>query len=394
MTHIQDTENAHSSGAYAKRPLTLVSGQGCYATDDEGNRYLDLTSGMGVALLGHAHPVITEAIYQQAGTLITCPEAFYNDRRAELYTELSNVLPSELTRFFLCNSGTEAMEGALKIARLLTGRTGIISVKRGFHGRTLGALATTWNPQYREPFVGWTPPDVRYISQNDIAGAQATVDESVAAVVVESVQGEGGVYPANAEWLQALYALCEERGALLIIDEVQSGLGRTGAWFGFQHAGIVPHMVTLGKGIAGGVPMGAVAWRGSLGTIGSGTHGSTFGGNPLACASAIATLRQLQALHAPEHTREVGAWFLDALRGLALPSVREVRGLGFMIGLEMKVRVTPLLQALQAQGILALPAGKTVLRFLPPLITTQAQLQGVLELLPSIFEGALTAEGR
>lgn len=391
---LMDTENAHTSGAYAKRPLALVVGEACHVMDDAGNRYLDFTSGMGVALLGHAHPQVAEAISAQARTLITCAEAFYNDRRAELYAELAQLLPADLSRFFLCNSGAEAMEGALKVARLLTGRTGIVSVKRGFHGRTLGALSTTWNPHYREPFVGWTPPDVRYISPNDFVSAEAAIDESIAAVVVEAVQGEGGVYPADTAWLAGLQSLCEARGALLIVDEVQTGLGRTGAWFAFMHAGITPHIVTLGKGMAGGVPMGAVVWRDSLGTIEAGVHGSTFGGNPLACASAIATLRALRAMNAPERARELGAWWLDALRGLGLPMVREVRGLGLMVGLELKGRVTPILQALQAHGVLALPAGKTVLRFLPPLIVTQAELQTVLDVLPLAFERALTTEGR
>ncbi|MFQ3646726.1 MAG: aspartate aminotransferase family protein [Anaerolineae bacterium] len=387
ITDIRVVEDQHTSGAYAKRPLTIVRGEGCTLYDDTGRAYLDLGSGIGVALLGHGHPAVAQAVAQQAQTLITCPEAFYNDRRAELYAVLSGLLPAEMGRFFLCNSGTEAVEAALKIARLLTGRRGIVSLKRGFHGRTLGALATTWNPQYREPFDGWVP-ESQFASANDLESAAALITEDTAAVFVEAVQGEGGIYPLDADYLRGLRQLCTERGALLIADEIQAGLGRTGRWFAFEHAEIVPDMVTLGKGMAGGLPMGAVAWRTSLGQIESGVHGSTFGGNPLSCAAAIAALHALRELDAPARSAELGAWLLGELRARRLPAVREVRGLGLMIGLELRGRVTPVLQALQARGIIAIPAGKTTLRLLPPLIITQEQLAQALQALEEVV-GAL-----
>ena len=357
-------EDQHTSGTYSKRPLTLVRGAGCTVWDDAGNAYLDATSGMGVALLGHAHPAVVAAISAQAATLITSAEIFYNDRRAELYALLHEITGFE--RYFLCNSGTEAMEGALKIARLLTGRRGIVAAKRSFHGRTLGAVGLTWNPAYREPFEGWTPEGVTHIAYNNLADAANAITEETAAVVVEAVQGEGGVYPADPNFLRGLRDLCTQRGALLIIDEIQTGLGRTGRWFGYQHVDIQPDMITLGRGLAGGVPMGAVAWNGR--PIEAGTHGSTFGGNPLACAAAIASLTTLREINAPERTAQIGGRLLDRLRAEQPPSVREVRGLGLMIGLELKGRVTPVIQALQARGVLALVAGKTVLRLLPPLI--------------------------
>lgn len=376
-------EDQYTSGAYYKRPLTLVRGSGCTVWDDAGSAYLDLTSGQGVALLGHAHPAVAAAVREQAETLVTCPEIFYTPRRAELYSVLAQVLPTEINRYFLCNSGAEAMEGALKAARLLTSRTQVIAARRGFHGRTLGALGLTWNKDYREPFVGWTPGDIIHISYNDIAAAQAAISGTTAAVVVEAVQGEGGVYPADVEWLRGLRDLCNAHGALLIIDEIQTGLGRTGRWFGFQHADILPDIVALGKGLAGGIPMGAVAWRGSLGQIESGTHGSTFGGNPLACAAAVASLSALQEINAPARSAELGAWLRDALQDL--PNVREVRAIGLMVGLELRVRVTPVLQALQAHSILALPAGKTVLRLLPPLIITREELQTAVDAIREVL---------
>ncbi len=382
---ITEIEDQHTSGGYSKRPLTLVRGEGCTVYDDAGNPYLDLTSGMGVALLGHAHPAVAAAIAEQARTLITSPEIFYNDRRAQFYDLLTELLPGDLHRYFLCNSGAEAIEGALKIARLLTGRSGIVAAKRGFHGRTLGALGLTWNPHYREPFAGWTPENVTHIGYNDLSAADAAITEQTAAVVIEAVQGESGVYPASAEFMQALRELCDQRGALLVVDEIQTGLGRTGRWFGFQHSEILPDMVALGKGIAGGVPMGVVAWRSTLGQIEAGTHSSTFGGNPLACAAGVASLTALREIDAPARAAELGDWLLGELRERDLPFAREVRGLGLMVGIELKGRVTPVIQALQQRGILALVAGKTVLRLLPPLIITLEELRRVVDALDEVL---------
>lgn len=377
-------EDAHTSGVYSKRPLTIVRGSGSTVWDDAGNRYIDATSGQGVALLGHSHPAIVEAVTKQASTLITCPEIFYNDQRARLYEQLASILPSEINRFFLCNSGAEAIEGALKVARLLTNRTGIVATMRGFHGRTLGALSLTWNPKYRKDFEAWQP-DVTHIRYDDIEAARTAINTETAAVVVEAVQGEGGVHPASNEYLQALREICTETGALLILDEIQTGFGRTGRWFGFEHAGIVPDVVAMAKGIGGGMPMGAVAWRGALGQLPNGTHGSTFGGNPLACAAAIAAITTLRDDNLIEQSAEKGAWLLEQLQALNLGQVREIRGRGLMIGLELKDRVTPVLQALQEAGILALPAGNTVLRLLPPLVITQDELQQIVDTLARIL---------
>lgn len=365
-------ENRYTSGAYTKRPLTLVRGEASTVWDDAGNAYLDLTSGQGVALLGHAHPAVARAIAQQASTLITSAEAFYNDRRAQLYEALSGLFQDE-RRYFLSNSGAEANEAALKVARLLTGRTGIVAAMRGFHGRTLGALGATFNADYRAPFAGWTPA-VSHIAFNDLAAAEAAITDQTAAVIVEAVQGEGGVHLADADWLRGLQRICAERGALLIVDEIQSGLGRCGHWFAVQAAGITPDIVTLGKGIAGGVPMGVTAWRAELGTIPAATHGSTFGGNPLSCAAAIAALTALRDLDAPARSNDLGDWLRGEIAALNLPVVRDIRGAGLMIGIELRTRVTPVLQALQSRGILALPAGKTVLRLLPPLVVTREEL--------------------
>jgi acetylornithine/LysW-gamma-L-lysine aminotransferase len=375
---IQTVEDAHTSGVYFKRPLTLTRGQGSIVWDDAGNSYIDATSGQGVALLGHSHPAVAQALAEQAQTLISCPEIFYNGRRSGLYMLLASLTPGDLNRFFLCNSGAEANEGALKVAALLTGRSQVVAAKNGFHGRTLGALALTWNPKYREPFANWTAGSVTHIALNDLQAADEAITDQTAAMVVEVVQGEGGVNIADMEYLRELRRICTERGALLVIDEIQTGLGRTGRWFAFEHADILPDVITLGKGIAGGVPMGAVCWRESLGTLSQGTHGSTFGGNPLACAAAMATLSTLCSEQLPQRAAELGAWLLEELRGLDHPAIREVRGLGLIVGVQLRNRATPVLKNLQDRGVLALPAGFNVLRLLPPLIITRAELQQVV----------------
>jgi len=382
---LTDIEAQHTSGAYPKRPLLLVRGAGCTVWDDSGRAYLDATSGQGAALLGHSHPAVVAAVTAQAAQLITCPEIFYNDQRARLYALLETVLPTEINRFFLCNSGAEAIEGALKVARLLTGRTGIVAAKRAFHGRTLGALSLTWNKDYREPFAPWQPA-VTHIAYNDPDAAQAAINKDTAAVVIEAVQGEGGVDPADTGYLRGLRELCDTHGALLIVDEIQTGFGRTGRWFAFEHSDIVPDVVALAKGIAGGVPMGAVAWRSELGTIPGGSHGSTFGGNPLACAAAVAAITALRDDNLVERAAELGAWFRAELAALSLAQVREVRGLGLMIALELRGRVTPILKTLQEEyGILALPAGLNVLRLLPPLVISREQLATIRDALAEVL---------
>ena len=276
-THsIMNLEDRHSSGAYPKRPLAIVRGEGIWLWDAQGRRFMDMTSGQGVALLGHSHPTILEAVRRQAELLITCPEIFYNDRRSEFYAELSQYTPDGLNRFFLCNSGAEAVEGALKFARQRTGRPGIVAAKSAFHGRTLGALSATWNPSYRRGF-GPMLPEVTHIPFNDLNAAEAAIDASTAAVILEVVQGEGGIIAAERKFLQFMREVCEQRGALLIFDEVQTGLGRTGRRFAAEHFAVTPDIMCVGKGLAGGLPIGAVIWNEMFGEWPRGSHGSTLG---------------------------------------------------------------------------------------------------------------------
>ena len=341
---IMALEAAHTSGVYPKRPLAIVRGQGARVWDADGNEYIDCAGGQGAANLGHAHPAIVEAISRQAAQLITCPEIFYNDRRAELLAALTEVAPAGMARAFLCNSGTEAVEAALKFARLSTGRTGIVAAMRGFHGRTMGALSTTWNRTYREPFEPLVP-GVSHVAYNDLVALESAVTEATAGVLLEVVQGEGGVHPADPAFLAGAQALCRERGALLIVDEIQTGYGRTGRLFASEHYGIEPDLLTVAKSMAGGLPMGACLIGPRVGALAPMSHGSTFGGNPLACAAALATLEVMRADDLPGRAARLGDHLLARLRALDAPVMREVRGLGLMVGIDLKVKVTPILQS-------------------------------------------------
>ncbi|MBL8058635.1 MAG: acetylornithine/succinylornithine family transaminase [Anaerolineales bacterium] len=371
---IQDRENRHTSGLYTKRPIAIVRGQGARLWDSDGHEYIDCVGGQGAGNLGHANPVVAKAIADQAATLIACPEMFYNDQRAALLEKLTAIAPAGLSRAFLCNSGAEANEAAFKFARVQTGRREIIAFMRGFHGRTMGALSATWEKKYREPFEPLVP-DFTHLAYNDLAALEAAVTEKTAAVVLEVIQGEGGVRPGTAEFLLGAQKLCRERGALLIVDEVQTGFGRTGAMFASEHHGLQPDILCLAKSIAGGLPMGAVLFNDRVGQLPPQVHGSTFGGNPLACAAALAAIGYLESEHLPDRAAELGAWFLERLSQIKSPLIREVRGRGLMVGLELKQKVTPYLQALMTDHrVLALPAGLTVMRFLPPLVIAQTEL--------------------
>ncbi len=383
MTDIFTTEAEHTSGLYAKHDIALVKGEGARLWDEQGREYIDCMAGHGVANLGHAHPKVAQAIAAQAQTLITCPETYYNDRRAELFAALSALAPG-LERVFLSNSGTESVEAAIKFARLTTGRSQIVAAMRGFHGRTLGALSATWNKKYRQPFEPLVP-DFTHIPYNNCQALEQAVTEQTAAVLLEVVQGEGGVYPAEAEFLQTAQALCLERGALLIIDEVQTGFGRTGRMFAYQHFNITPDILCLAKSIAGGFPMGATLVGPRVTNLSPGMHGTTFGGNPLACAASLAAIQVMQEENLAQQAAEKGAYLMERLSQLESPLVREVRGLGLMVGIELKQKVAPYLQEMEARRVIALPAGMTVIRLLPPLVITYAQLDRVIAVLTEVL---------
>jgi acetylornithine/LysW-gamma-L-lysine aminotransferase len=370
-------EDAHTSGLYTKRPLVIVRGEGALLYDEDGREYIDCVGGQGSANLGHGNAAVADAISAQARTLASCTELFYNGRRAELYDVLGSLLPPSLDRMFLCNSGTEAVEGALKFARAATKRTGVVATMRGFHGKTMGALSATWGPEYRDVF-GPLVPGFSHVPFNKPEALDAAITSDTAAFIVELVQGEGGVRPATREFIQEAARLCRSRGALLVFDEVQTGFCRTGRWFALEQYEVVPDILCLAKSIAGGVPMGAIAFSRAVGDLPKRSHSSTFGGNPLACAAAIAAIGEMRRLDLATRARERGAQLLDGLGAIRSAKVREVRGLGLLAGLELKENAGPTLKALQDEGVLALGAGPTVVRYLPPLVISAAQIDRVL----------------
>lgn len=372
-------EDAHTSGLYMKRPAVIVRGEGAVLHDEDGRSFIDCVGGQGMASLGHGNVAVADAIAEQARTLASCTELFYNDRRAELYDLLATILPPELDRYFLCNSGAEAVEGALKFARMSTKRPRIVATMRGFHGKTMGALAATWGPEYREALGGdGLFPGSAHVPFNKTEALDAAITKETAAFIVELVQGEGGVRPATQEFIAEAARLCRERGAMLVIDEVQTGFCRTGTMFALEQYGVVPDLLCLAKAIAGGVPMGAIAFSRRVGDLPRRSHSTTFGGNPLACAAAIAAIGEMRRLGLASAARERGAQLIAGLRRIASDKVREVRGLGLIVGLELRENSGPSIKALQDEGILTLGAGPTVVRYLPPLVISAEQIDRVI----------------
>jgi acetylornithine/LysW-gamma-L-lysine aminotransferase len=378
-------EERYDSGLYTKQPLVLMRGEGARLWDADGREYIDCVGGHGVANVGHANPAVIQAVAKQIQRLTICPNGFYNDQRAQLLAELIRIAPPCLERAFLCNSGAEAVEAAFKFARISTGRTKVVAAMRGFHGRTFGALSATWRKQYRQPFEPLVPGFV-FVPYNRLERMQQVVDEETAAVILEVVQGEGGVIPGDSEYLRGVQALCHKRGALFIVDEVQTGFGRTGRMFASQHYDLQPDLMCVAKSIAGGLPMGAVLIGPRVGDLPEKVHGSTFGGNPLACAAALATIHYIEAEELPQRAAELGARLIDGLRAIPSPLVREVRGLGLMVGVELKGKAAPYLAALAESGVLALSAGATVMRFLPPLVIRTEDVDTVVEQVVKVLQ--------
>ena len=378
-----EIETKYGAGVYAKQQISIVRGQGASLFDENDTEYLDCTSGHGVANLGHAHPKVAAVIAEQASTLITLFESYPNNKRAALMQKMASLVPG-LERVFFCNSGTEAVEAALKFARISTGRTEIVAAMRAFHGRTFGALSATFNKKYRQGFEPLVP-GFSHVPYNKIEALEEAVTDETAAVILEAIQGEGGVYPADAEFIQAARQICDKKDTLLIIDEIQSGFGRTGKMFAFQHFDVIPDMLCCAKSLAGGVPMGAVLIGEKVGNLTPGTHGTTFGGNPLSCAAGLAALTAIEEEDLAGKAAEKGAYLMEKLRQIDSPLIREVRGMGLMVGVELKQKVAPYLKALQDHNILALNAGMTVLRFLPPLVISYEQLDRLIDTLTIVL---------
>jgi LysW-gamma-L-lysine/LysW-L-ornithine aminotransferase len=392
-----DIEETILGGTTARRgDIVITRGEGSWVFDADGKKYLDLGSAQGVAMLGHCHPGVTAAIQAQAETLTLCPSYLYNDKRAEFAKALVDVLPKYLPHVFLANSGAEAMDGALKFARLVTKRVAFVSATKGFHGRTMGALSVTWEPKYREGFGPLL--ETTHVQFNDAAALDKAVTGETAAVVLEVVQGESGVNLGTPDFMTTAQRVCRERGAMLIVDEIQTGFGRTGKWFAIEHAGIEPDIMCLAKGLGGGFPMGAFAYTKAIrDVLTPGAHGSTFGGSPIACAAGLAAIEAYRDEDLIKRSATLGANMRNQLRGAleGAAAVRDIRGLGLMIAVELRTKVAPVLKSLMINhGVIALPAGPTVLRLLPPLVISEKEIDiGVQAIAKAIKELPSSSDG-
>jgi acetylornithine/LysW-gamma-L-lysine aminotransferase len=376
-------EDEYEVDVYSRRDIVLTRGRGSTLFDGNDREYIDCASNMGVSGIGHGNETVARAIHDQYLQLGNCYGMFYNDVRGKLARKLAEISPGELKRTFFCNSGTEAVEAAIKFARATTGRSGIICALRGFHGKTMGSLAATWGPRYRKPFEP-LPGGFVHVPFNDFEKLRGAVNDETAAVLLEVVQGEGGVHVGNPDYFKEVRELCDSRGVLLIIDEVQTGFGRTGSMFACENYAI-PDMLCLAKSMAGGVPMGAVVCTDRI-DVPRNSHTSTFGGNPLACAAALAAIEFMEEERLPEQAAEKGNYFMEALRNTDSPLIREVRGTGLMIGVELNRKAGPFVQRLMERGIIALLAGKNVIRFLPPLVISHREIDRVVETLGQVLE--------
>jgi acetylornithine/LysW-gamma-L-lysine aminotransferase len=377
MIDYQTIEDQYSLPLFPKRGITLVKGKNAQLWDDKGNEYIDCTAGQGVVSIGHCNEKVTKAVVDQAQKLITCTGSFYSDQRALLVKKLVDITPENLKKVFLCNSGTESVEAAIKFARLSTGKTEFICAMRSFHGRTMGALSATFNPKYREPFEPLIP-GFQFVPYNNFRKLKEKVNNKTAAIMLEVVQGEGGVHIGDADYFKQVSKFCKENNILLIIDEVQTGFCRTGKMFASEYFNLQPDILCLAKAMAGGLPIGAVLCSDKI-EVSFGNHGTTFGGNPLVAAAANAAIDFMIEEKLADQAKEKGDYFAEKFSKIGLEKVREFRQIGLMIGIELKEKVQPFINTLQEKGVLVIPAGVTVLRLLPPLTIRKEELDIAIE---------------
>ena len=380
----------HVMPTYARVPLTLVKGEGAYVYDNQGHKYLDFVSGIAVNTLGHAHPAIVDVMCKQSATMLHCSNLYAIPQQEKLADKLAEL--SGLGQVFFCNSGAEANEAAIKIARKYFYDMGcskhvVITATQSFHGRLLSTLTATGQDKVKIGFAP-LPKGFKHVALNDLEALEHTIDDQTAAILLEPLQGEGGVNLADVDYLQGVRSLCDQHGILLMLDEIQTGIGRTGAMLACEHAGITPDVLTLAKGLGGGVPIGAMLASDKVAaSFSAGTHGSTFGGNPLSCAVALAVLDTIEKENLLQNVRDRSVQLQAGLTSLVaqFDGLESIRGQGLLLGLLCKDEVTPVIEACRAHGLLVLSAGNHVVRFLPPLNVSHAEVAEMLVL----FEASL-----
>jgi len=381
------TEDDFMGGLYQRFPVTIERGVGSHVWDIDGKEYIDCMGGYGVAIVGHQNKRVVKAIKDQVDKIITVHSSLYNKTREEFLKTLIGLAPKGLTQVHLNNSGAEAIEAAIKFARKFTGKKGMVAMKGSYHGKSFGALSLTFNPKYKKAFEPLVEK-VSFASFGDIQSLRDTIDKDTAFVILEPIQGESGINVAPDGFLQDVRKLCDEKGIILIFDEIQAGLGRTGRLWACEHWNTSPDILCLAKGIAGGVPMGATLVRQDiLASMSKGEHSSTFGGNPLSCAAGIATLHALTQDCLIENAEKMGKLFKEGLEKLKEKHtmIREIRGKGLMIGVEMKFEVKDILMNLMKEGVLMLYSGRNILRILPPLVISKEDITKVLQALDVVL---------
>ena len=387
MNRIEELEETYGAPAFKKFPLSIVRGKGSVVWDSDGKEYVDFMTGIGVALIGHSNDLVVQAIKEQADQLITCHGTFYNDARAGFMERLVRAAPKGLSKALLTNSGTESVEAAIKLARRHTARKRVVSMKGAFHGKTYGSLSATWNKKYREPF-GPLLEGFDFAEYGDPASLSQLVGDDTAAVLAEPVQGESGVIIPPPDYFKQVREICDRKGALLILDEIQTGLGRTGRMWASEHWGVVPDIMTVSKGLGGGVPIGAaVATDEVAGSLKGGEHTSTFAGNPLSCAAGSAALDFIVQNDLPRQAREKGEKMKAGLSKIASEHrlAKEVRGLGLMLAMQMRVDIHSQLLSAEDKGIIFAYSGRDTFRFLPALVIQENQISKGLEVLERVI---------
>lgn len=363
---------------YGRQPIVLSEGKGAVVRDIYGKEYIDCVAGIAVNNVGHCHPTVVRAIQAQVEKLMHVSNLYYTEIQAELAEALVSV--TGMGRVFFCNSGAEAMEGAMKLARVTTGKSAFIAADHSFHGRTIGALSVTHKSIYRDPFMPPVSSSTSFVPYSDAGAIRQAISEDTAAVILEPIQGEGGVNVPDPEYLKEVREICDETGTLLIFDEVQTGFGRTGTWFCKEHFGVEPDIMSMAKAIAGGFPMGAVAARGDLSFV-RGQHASTFGGSPLACAAALASIEVIKEEKLLKRSTENGTYFMGKLRSMDREDIVEVRGKGLMVGVEIKYPCSKFVDFARENGVLLNCTSESVLRLVPPLVITKEQIDTVVDVI-------------
>lgn len=385
MSSAKILEDTYEIDVYPRRDIVLVRGKKSKLYDENGREYIDCVSNIGVSNIGHANEIIAQALFDQYMKIGNCYSMFYNNIRGEFAKKLIDLAPGNLNKVFFCNSGSEAVEAAIKFARASTNKSKIICAIRGFHGKTMGALAATWDKEYQSPFMPMLQGFI-HVPFNNFEKLESVVDNNTCAVLLEVIQGEGGIRIGDKNYFKKVRKICDRRDIILIIDEVQTGFGRTGKMFACEHFDVIPDILCLAKSIAGGIPMGAVICNNKI-KIPKKSHTSTFGGNPVACAAALASLEFIEKENLPQKATILGEYFLKGLRKIQSksPKILEIRGLGLMIGIELNEKAGQYVNPLMERGVIVLLAGPRVIRLLPPLVITKDEIDIVLKAINDVL---------